>query len=46
MFYRGERAKDLSAEFLMQILDSLPTPIWAKDADGRFVYSNRKNNEC
>ena len=45
MFYRGERAKDLSAEFLMQILDSLPTPIWAKDADGRFVYSNRKNNE-
>jgi PAS domain S-box-containing protein len=42
---RSTRAKDLSAEFLMQILDSLPTPIWAKDSQGRFVYSNRKNNE-
>jgi PAS domain S-box-containing protein len=45
MYDRSTRAKELSAEFLMQILDSLPTPIWAKDAEGRFVYSNRKNNE-
>jgi PAS domain S-box-containing protein len=45
MSERSERARNLSADFLMQILDSLPTPIWAKDAKGRFVYSNRKNNE-
>jgi PAS domain S-box-containing protein len=35
----------LSTDFLLQILDSLPTPIYAKDEQARFVYSNRKHNE-
>ena len=36
---------ELTADFLLQLLDSLPTPIFAKDAKTRFVYSNRKHNE-
>jgi signal transduction histidine kinase len=35
----------LTTDFLLQILDSLPTPIYAKDEQARFVYSNRKHNE-
>ena len=35
----------LSAEFLLRILDALPTPIFVKGKDARFVYSNRKHNE-
>ena len=36
---------NLTTDFLLQILDSLPTPIYAKDEQARFVYSNRKHNE-
>ncbi len=36
---------NLTTDFLLQILDSLPTPIYAKDAQARFVYSNRRHNE-
>ena len=35
----------LSAEFLLRMLDALPTPIFVKGKDERFVYSNRKHNE-
>lgn len=35
----------LTAEFLLRILDALPTPIFVKGKDARFVYSNRKHNE-
>ena len=35
----------LPAEFLLRILDALPTPIFVKGKDARFVYSNRKHNE-
>ncbi|MDE2384280.1 MAG: PAS domain-containing protein [Alphaproteobacteria bacterium] len=41
----GKRAAPLSAEFLARILDAIPTPIYAKDAQARFVYSNRRHNE-
>jgi len=34
----------LTADFLLQILDSLPTPIYAKDEQARFVYSNAKHD--
>ena len=35
----------LPAEFLLRMLDALPTPIFVKGKDARFVYSNRKHNE-
>ena len=35
----------LSAEFLLRMLDALPTPIFVKGKDAKFVYSNRKHNE-
>lgn len=35
----------LSAEALYQILDHLPTPIYVKDAELRFVFSNKKHCE-
>ena len=31
--------------FLEQMLDHLPAPIYAKDAQARFVYSNRRHDE-
>ncbi len=44
---RSEKAQseELSAEFLLRMLDALPTPIFVKDKEARFVYSNRKHNE-
>lgn len=32
------------ADFLAQMLDSLPTPIYAKDENARFVFSNRMHD--
>lgn len=32
-------------KFLEQILDNLPAPIYAKDSEGRFVFSNRRHDE-
>ncbi len=38
-------SQEISAEFLLRMLDALPTPIFVKDKAARFVYSNRKHNE-
>ena len=38
-------AEGVYARFLEQILDSLPTPIYVKDAQTRFVFSNRCHDE-
>ncbi len=40
-----QKIEPLSAEFLLRMLDALPTPIFVKAKDARFVYSNRKHNE-
>ncbi len=37
--------KQLSAEMLYQILDQLPTPVYVKDEQLRFVFSNKKHCE-
>ena len=39
------KVEQLPAEFLLRMLDALPTPIFVKGKDARFVYSNRKHNE-
>ena len=35
----------IDAAFLRQMLDSLPAPIYAKDENAKFVYSNSKHDE-
>ena len=38
-------AEGVYAKFLEQILGSLPTPIYVKDAEARFVFSHRTHDE-
>lgn len=40
-----QKIEQLPTEFLLRMLDALPTPIFVKDKDARFIYSNRKHNE-
>jgi len=39
------RSAGVNVEFLAQMLDDLPAPIYAKDAQARFVFSNRSHDE-
>ncbi len=45
MLLKNNIQTQLSAETLYQILDHLPTPIYVKDEELRFIFSNRKHCE-
>lgn len=42
---KAEAKCALSAEFLLQILDAIPVPIFAKDDQARFIFSNARHNQ-
>jgi PAS domain S-box-containing protein len=41
----GNETSTLERELLLSILDNLPTPIFVKDKELRYVYSNKKHSE-
>ncbi len=41
----NRRGTEIDVEFLTQVLDHLPAPIYVKDSEARFVFSNRSHDE-